>query len=76
MMLPASRLSPARVAELWNQLAEAGATWDQTILRFARLIEAEILMGSPAAGINRSGDTPALKPEMGGAKHDAKPGAT
>lgn len=72
----ASRLAPARVAELWNQLAEVGARWDQTILRFARMIEAEISTGSPATGFNRGGSAPTFNSDMGEARHDAKPGAT
>ena len=39
---PESGLRPEVVVSLWNLIAQAGGTLQETLIRFARLIEAEV----------------------------------
>ena len=36
------KLTPTDVVLLWNSVAQAGGTLQETLIRFARLIEAEV----------------------------------
>lgn len=41
VLQPRSRLSDKHILEFWNAIAQAGATLEATLIKFARLIEAE-----------------------------------